>query len=246
MPEMGVFDPASINRSLVPYADNVLDLGESAKRWRSSYLRTIDMAGNLVPDVDDTRSIGTSTKMLYQIYTRRYRGAAGTAMYTDGTIWRWDAVVAFNYEAVRDLGRERSSAVDTSWFVNTMYLASKVVANATTTLVNSPSKIFRGSYWDGVAAVDYDATILHRLLSTTPTSELAFQIAGTDVGKFRNDQVFVLKRVDVGDYGGAFATYTPPSGEEGAMVLAVDTNVTAPGQRLYAYVNGVWRYTNLT
>jgi len=119
-------------------------------------------------------------------------------------------------------------------------------ADATTTLVDSPDIKLDGKYWDGAASVSRESKILHRMLTTTPTSELAFQIAGVDIGKFRDDGVFVLKKVDVADYGGAFANYTPPTGEEGAMVVAIDTNAVSPGKRLYIYANGAWNYVDLT
>jgi len=56
----------------------------------------------------------------------------------------------------------------------------------------------------------------------------------------------VITRVDVGDYGGNFANYTPPSGEEGMIIIAIDTNSTNPGKRLYVYANGAWHYVDLT
>jgi len=56
----------------------------------------------------------------------------------------------------------------------------------------------------------------------------------------------VVTKVDVGDYGGNFANYTPPTGEEGLMVVAIDTNATSPGKRLYIYANGQWNYVDLT
>jgi hypothetical protein len=53
-------------------------------------------------------------------------------------------------------------------------------ATSTVTLQNSPPAALRGTYWDGVASRDRDAVVIHRMLSTTPTSEIAFQIAGVD------------------------------------------------------------------
>ena len=52
-------------------------------------------------------------------------------------------------------------------------------------------------------------------------------------------------RIDVDDYGGNFANYTPPTGAEGMMVVAIDTNSTTPGKRLYIYANGEWTYVTL-
>jgi len=56
----------------------------------------------------------------------------------------------------------------------------------------------------------------------------------------------ILLRRDAGDYGGGFSTYSPPTGEEGYILLAEDTNAGAPGRRLYAYSGGAWRYVDLS
>ena len=56
----------------------------------------------------------------------------------------------------------------------------------------------------------------------------------------------VRVRQDVDDYGGNFTNYTPPTGANGLIILAEDTNATNPGRRLYAYINGNWRYVDLT
>jgi hypothetical protein len=67
----------------------------------------------------------------------------------------------------------------------------------------------------------------------------------TATGKVAGQSGLITK-VDVGDYGGNFANYTPPAGEEGLMVIAIDTNSTSPGKRLYIYANGQWNYVDLT
>lgn len=56
----------------------------------------------------------------------------------------------------------------------------------------------------------------------------------------------LITKVDVGDYGGNFANYTPPTGREGLMIVAIDTNATNPGKRLYVYANGQWNYVDFT
>ncbi|MEM2449039.1 MAG: hypothetical protein QXT14_08855, partial [Candidatus Bathyarchaeia archaeon] len=60
-------------------------------------------------------------------------------------------------------------------------------ADSTNTLRNSFNLVLRGAYWSGSASVNRDAVIFHRMLSTTPTSEIAFQIAGADKAVLRDD-----------------------------------------------------------
>ena len=52
-------------------------------------------------------------------------------------------------------------------------------------------------------------------------------------------------KVDVGDFGGGFANYTPSPSVEGAIIIAIDTNAVSPGKRLYVYANGAWHYVDL-
>ena len=51
---------------------------------------------------------------------------------------------------------------------------------------------------------------------------------------------------DAADYGGGFATYTSPPGQEGRILVAEDTNAGTPGRRLYVYSGGAWRYVALS
>ena len=53
-------------------------------------------------------------------------------------------------------------------------------ADETTTVRDSPPITLRGHYWDGSASQDVDARIYHRVLSTTPTSELVFTLRGVE------------------------------------------------------------------
>lgn len=62
-------------------------------------------------------------------------------------------------------------------------------ADGTNTLRDSPSLRLTGKYWDGSASVTRDADIFHRTLSTTPTSEIAFQIAGSDYFRVGDDGI---------------------------------------------------------
>ena len=113
---------------------------------------------------------------------------------------------------------------------------------------DSPYVLMRGFYWDGTQSLGRDAMIIHHMIDTTPKSEIVFQIEDVDVGKFKDDGRFTLKRVDIDDYGGNFANYSPPSTnvEDGDVLIAVDTNASAPGVRIYVYANGAWHYVNLS
>jgi len=69
----------------------------------------------------------------------------------------------------------------------------------------------------------------------------------TIVAKIKNDGRITIKKIDVGDFGGNFANYTPPSdAEDGDIWIAVDTNSSAPGARLYIKANGQIYYINLS
>ncbi|RLF93553.1 hypothetical protein DRN52_06300 [Thermococci archaeon] len=77
-------------------------------------------------------------------------------------------------------------------------------------------------------------------------------IFATGVDNYANDYTnLILKRpsgIDhlASDYGGNFTNFTPPSGYEGRILVVADTNPTNPAQRLYVYINGTWRYVDLT
>jgi hypothetical protein len=114
-------------------------------------------------------------------------------------------------------------------------------ADSANTLRDSPPITLRGRYWDSAAGVsrDRDAQIIHRMLSTTPTSEVVLRIAGAD-------------KLGVGD------TYIDAKGQllrnarlsavsKGlAAVLVTETTATLkqsvapdPGFYGFAYVEGV-------
>ncbi len=54
------------------------------------------------------------------------------------------------------------------------------LADSVNTIRDSPPLKLLSSYWNGSSAVDYSASIYHRMLSTTPTSEIVLQINGAD------------------------------------------------------------------
>jgi len=101
------------------------------------------------------------------------------------------------------------------------YQANVIVAglkaDSSNTLRDSGILSLRGAYWDSVAGAskDRDAQIFHRMLSTTPTSELVFQIAGTSYLRVGDRGVKIDKVVfDPGSSVSinAGATYTLPTG----------------------------------
>ena len=60
------------------------------------------------------------------------------------------------------------------------------------------------------------------------------------------DKMLILPEVYSGDYGGGFATFTPPAAVKGGIFIAEDTNATTPEKRLYISTDGVsWNYITL-
>ncbi|MEM2373189.1 MAG: hypothetical protein QXI11_01975 [Thermoproteota archaeon] len=100
-------------------------------------------------------------------------------------------------------------------------------ADSTNTLRNSFNLVLRGAYWSGSASVNRDAAVFHRMLSTTPTSEIVFQIAGVDMATVRDsiadgETALLLRRNVGGTYSLVRVSMGPPdSGGTGYRVLRV-------------------------
>lgn len=72
-------------------------------------------------------------------------------------------------------------------------------------------------------------------------------IAQHSTSQTPNAYINGLVAYESSDYGGAFATYTPPSVDSDFDIRVVeDTNATTPGKRLYVYAGGTWHYVDLT
>jgi hypothetical protein len=128
------------------------------------------VAQDLVPDAAYTRNLGSGSYPFNYIHAR--------AMYLYWQCWLSTTL------AISDKGPSLGGPSN-RWgevYFGKNLIADSDAASSTTTLVNSPPATFRGAYWDAAAGAskDRDAAILHRMLSTTPTSEIAFQIAGVD------------------------------------------------------------------
>jgi len=68
-------------------------------------------------------------------------------------------------------------------------------ADSIDTLRDSPPFMQRGKYWDGTTSISRDAEVFHRMLSTIPTSEITFRIAGTDYFRIGDDGVITHKDI---------------------------------------------------
>ncbi|MEM4497783.1 MAG: hypothetical protein QW692_03035 [Nitrososphaerota archaeon] len=100
-------------------------------------------------------------------------------------------------------------------------------ADSTNTLRDSFNLVLRAAYWTGSASANRDAVIFHRMLSTTPTSEIAFQIAGVDLAMLRSEiadgeTALLIRRNVGGTYSVVRVSMGPPdSGGTGYRVLRV-------------------------
>jgi hypothetical protein len=113
------------------------------------------------------------------------------------------------------------------------------LSSSTATLMDSLLLRFIGEYWDTVAGASKSriAQIFHRMLSTTPSSELAIQIEGADYMRI-GDRGVKLDKV-VFDPGSsvsidADATYTLPVG---AWYVNLGANTVA---EYYSDVDAAW------
>jgi len=124
-----------------------------------------------------------------------------TGGYADGVVQfrSWDGTA-------RVLIAEMGGGADLFYFYKSPVLDAED-ATATDTTVDSPSLILRGSYWDGVSSVDRDATILHDIIDTTPTSQIGFEIEGTRLINFHQDGDIDLAVQTVQATAGALAGY---------------------------------------
>jgi hypothetical protein len=119
-----------------------------------------------------------------------------------------------------------------------LYLMSKP-ADSANTLRDSLILVLKGRYWDAVAGTskDRNAAIFHRMLSTTPTSEITFQIAGVDYMRVGDRGVKIDKVVfDPGSSVSidAGATYTLPAG---TYYVNLGPNTVA---EVYDDIAGTW------
>lgn len=92
---------------------------------------------------------------------------------------------------------------------------------------------------EGIKAIDNTP-----IGQNTPATGAFTDLSASNVADFTSSGM--KTKYDVGDYGGGFSTYTPPTGAEGLIVVAIDTNATTPGKRLYIYANSTWNYVDLT
>ena len=81
------------------------------------------------------------------------------------------------------------------------------LADSVNTIRDSPPLKLLSSYWNGSSAVDYSASIYHRMLSTTPTSELVFQIANVDQLSITDDGKLDFKNQALEATAGTLAGY---------------------------------------
>jgi hypothetical protein len=84
----------------------------------------------------------------------------------------------------RDTGATASRTyLSNIWFSEMTSLTMLTPANsasAGTTIVNSPALTMRGQYWNGSASVNIDASLVHVVQTTGPTTRLAFNVAGAE------------------------------------------------------------------
>jgi len=174
----------------------------------------------------------------------------------DRIILREDQRIIFPTALIKDVGYyiiDFRSADDTAWGQLRVGTASITTIQGLYDLViktvTGASRYIELQSHDGTAFVTHIKMmggVLTVLTNLLPDTDNAVDLGSSTLrwkdGYFSN---LVSIRRDAGDYGGNFANYTPPTGREGALLVAEDTNAVSPGRRLYVYSGGAWRYVDL-
>lgn len=219
-----------VDGSVGPHSDNAYDLGSSSYQWRNLYL-----GNQLIIGGDVVLYRGSANLLVLEDQFRVLRGAStdyaittmvsgdsdqrlrirvdGVLEWGDGTnppdvvLYREGADILQTddvFKALRVYSNVGARPLAVLWEDGAL-VQRPVDADSTNTLVDSPYILQYAHYWDGTASVARAATILHRMLSTAPTSEIAFRIAGSDYVTIGDNGVYIKRqngwealRIDVG------------------------------------------------
>jgi hypothetical protein len=115
----------------------------------------------------------------------------------------------------------------------------------TTTSGTAPLKFTSGSLMTAseVGAIEF---LTDAYYGTITTGTARKQFAFTDsamTGQIDSSDIAI--EYNTGDYGIAWATYTPPTGRDGRIVVVWNSNLGVLAGRIYAYVGGAWHYAAL-
>jgi len=142
----------------------------------SSFLNSVPT--DILPDTDGTRNVGDWSSSL------RWKSVDTVRVKT----------VYFNPDIDQDVLVFYNSPNSESRRLVLGYLAS----DSSTTTRNSAKLSLRGTYWDGSNSQSYYGDIFLRMLSTTPTAEIVFQINSNDYLKVGDNGIVSSQPADFG------------------------------------------------
>jgi len=188
--------------NITPALDNTYDIGSASARVANIYGYNFYASGKIVLD---------------NVISLQFKDTTGTV---NAYIWMGgDDVLKIknNIEEIHVL---------TNYYLK--LLRNDFPATSTNTLVNSATLRFTGAYWDGSKSVARHFDIQHRMIDTSPKSELVFTLAGDDILRIREaaaglpyGAVILKPDFELGGYDGTVGSYIQSSG---SIRIDIDTN----------------------
>jgi len=195
-----------------------LKIGSTNKLWFGTDVN-LYRGGADILRTDDSIDINRPNANIYHLALRR----------TDSGAEWWITMGANSFRIARysgtgslDLCLDGAGNVQSSVTVNIGAGITNILgtpADATNTLQDSFKMRFTGYYWSGTSSLGRSADIFHRILSTTPTSEIVFQIAGTDYLTVGDNGIVASVDINIG--ANKIKTTTVLIKEEGTGVIAI-------------------------
>ena len=190
----------TVDADIIPNSDNTRSLGSGSARWANIHGVNFYASGEIVIQREGsftglTIGTGTTTDTGYKIIALQRSSGAGAndrrwrIINDDGTICGEEGLILEDAVHTGIKYREDGKITIKLGGWGSIAQLSFYDANSDNPLRHSPVHSLVAKYWDGSSSVNREFTIQHRMIDTTPKSELVFTLAGTEILKIGDDGI---------------------------------------------------------